>query len=65
MKHKLQINVAAKEGTNKVLEGATTKISSRKAKRLFGKDFCTAICLRPGLSVQSIVIQEVEDDRQK
>ena len=65
MKHKVQINVAAKDGTKRVLENATTKMSARKAMRLFGKDFCTVICLRPGLSVQSIEIQEVEDVRQK
>ena len=65
MKHKVQINIAAKNGTKKVLEGTSIKMSARKARRLFGKDFCEVICLRPGIGVQSIEIQEVDDGRKK
>lgn len=64
MKHKVQINVASKDGTSKVLEGTSTRMSARKAKRLFGGDFCEVICLKPGKKVTSIEIQEVADGKQ-
>ena len=64
MKHKVQINVASKDGTNKVLEGTSMRMSSRKANRLFGKDYCEVICLKPGMSVSSIEIQEVVNGKQ-
>ena len=64
MKHRVQINVASKDGTSKVIEGSRTRISAKRAKRLFGKAFCEVICLRPGLGVESIEIKEVGDGKQ-
>ena len=64
MKHKVQINVASKDGTSKVLDGVSMRMPARKARRLFGRDYCEVICLRPGMSVRSIEIQEVGNGKQ-
>ena len=64
MKHRVQINVASKEGTSKVLEGVKTKVRAGRLRRMFKGEYCEVICLRPGLQVKSIEIQEVEDGKQ-
>ena len=61
MKHKVQICIADKNGTKEVLTGSKFILAARKIKRFFKGDYCQVICLKPGTSVSSIEIKEVNE----
>lgn len=60
LKHKVQINVANKNGEKqRVVSGATLRLPQRLLKMIFG-DFCEVLVITPGKSVEGIEIKEVK-----
>lgn len=58
-KHRVQINVADRNGTNRtVLRSTRVRLPERILRFLFG-DFCEVLVLTPGESVEQIEIHEV------
>lgn len=60
LQHKVQINVARKDGSQKkaVIKSGISKIPQRLLNFLFG-EFTEVLVLTPGQSVQSVEIYEV------
>lgn len=60
LKHKVQINVANKNGEKqRVVSSATLRFPQRLLKMIFG-DFCEALVITPGKSVEGIEIKGVK-----
>ena len=60
LQHKVQINVARKDGSQKnaVIKSGISKIPQRLLNFLFG-EFTEILVLTPGQSVQSVEIHEI------
>jgi len=62
MVHKVQINVAEEDGKNlKILNSRCRKISHRLLHLLLG-DFSQVLILKPGKTIQTIEIKEIEGE---
>lgn len=65
MKHRVNINVKARDGTRRrVLSSTRLSLPGRLLRLLFG-DFCQVLVLTPGISVQSVEIQEIKEEGDK
>lgn len=61
MKHRITINVTDPCGkTGTVLKGADARLPARLVRFLFG-DFTQVYLLKPGQSVESVDVKEVEE----
>jgi len=59
LKHKVQINVADRNGEKQqVLNSTSLKLPKRLLRFIFG-DFCEVLVITPGKTVQGIEIKEI------
>lgn len=65
LRHKVQINIANKNGAKeKVVSSTTMSLPKRLLKMLFG-DFTELFVISPGRTVEGIEIKEIRDEPKK